>query len=410
MLAVLLSRMVSGAMTVVSWWFVVALAAAAFLAWTAFGRGRVRRSYRGQARWQIPRVIVAATLTVLAVANGVNAYFAYLPRMSDVVEAATDQAGRPSYDSIVASAATTPRHRHGVVVQLTVPDRGSGFGSSTALVYLPPQYFTEPSTRFPVLYLFHGSPGVPADWFQGGAAATTAHRAAAAGRPVIVVAPRMSRGWLDDPECVDGIHEHVESHFVQDVVPTVDTTLRTLPDRADRILGGMSAGGYCALDLGLRHRDLAATIIDMSGLTVPTHTGGLRALFGDDPTVVATDSAATSPRSYAPTLAPGAPLRIWFDVGLGDRETRGPIEAIVPVLRARGIDVELHERPGAHTFHVWAPALRAAVPWALGTAGSGGSGGSAGSGGSGGSAGDARQALGQPLTGADPVASAGSQP
>lgn len=362
--------MVSGVVTVVSWWFVVTLAAAAFLAWVALGRGWVRRPGRG--RWRPAQIIVAAGLTVLAVANGVNAYFAYLPRMSDVAEAATDQAGRPSYNSVLQSTRPDARPTHGVVVQMAVPDRGSGFGSSDALVYLPPQYFTEPKMRFPVLYLFHGSPGVPADWFQGGAAATTAQRSAAAGHPVLVVAPRMSRGWLDDPECVDGIHEPVESHFVLDVVPTVDATLRTLPDRADRVLGGMSAGGYCALDLGLRHRELAATLIDMSGLTAPTHAGGLRSLFGDDAAVVATDTEATSPRSYAATLATGAPLRIWFDVGLNDHETRGPIEAIAPVLQTRGIAVELHERPGAHTFHVWAPALRDALPWALATSGSAG--------------------------------------
>src|SRR5664280_2537066 len=82
--------------------------------------------------------------------------------------------------------------------------------------------------------------------------------------------PRDSHWWLDDSECVDG-------------VAAVDAQLRTVADRSHRAVGGMSAGGYCALNLGLRHRDTFAAIVDMSGLTVPTHAGGLTALFGSEP-------------------------------------------------------------------------------------------------------------------------------
>lgn len=344
-------------MSIATWWFVGILLTVAAVAWFLV----VRR--RRIARWFRRSLAAAAVvLTVLGVADAVNAYFAYLPTFGDAFEAAVGQAGRVPFAAVHD---TLRPHPHGEVVTFDVPDRGSGFGASDALVWLPPQYFSEPDARFPVVYLFHGSPGVPADWFQGGRAAEAGLAAARQGEPAIIVAPRMSHGWLDDPECVDGIHTKVDSHFVLDVVPTVDSTLRTRADRADRVLGGMSAGGYCALQLGLTHRDLAATVIDMSGLTEPTHTGGPAALFGDDPAQVERRLAATSPALYASSLAAAPQTRIWFDVGRGDHETRGPITAIAPVLRARGFDVGVHLRPGAHTFHVWAPALRAALPWAL---------------------------------------------
>ena len=282
--------------------------------------------------------------------------------MGDLAETVVHQSGHLGYRAVMGSHA---RHPRGEVVRFDIPDRGSGFGASDALVWLPPTYFSDPTARFPVVYLFHGSPGVPADWFQGGRAGHAGGAAARQGEPAIIVAPRMSHGWLDDPECVDGVHEKVDTHFVRDVVPTVDEQLRTRADRDDRVLGGMSAGGYCALQLGLTHRDLAATVIDMSGLTEPTHSDGPSAMFGPDRATVTRRLAETSPAVYARTLPTGPPLRVWLDVGSGDSETRGPLTAIAPVLRSRGIDVQLHVRPGAHTFHVWAPALAQSLPWAL---------------------------------------------
>ncbi len=77
---------------------------------------------------------------------------------------------------------------------------------------------------------------------------------AAAGRAVRhLVAPQLSRYWTDDPECVDGAHEKVETHLFHDVIPTSTRPFAPRADRQGRIFAGMSAGGYCALNLGLRH-------------------------------------------------------------------------------------------------------------------------------------------------------------
>jgi hypothetical protein len=66
----------------------------------------------------------------------------------------------------------------------------------------------------------------------------------------------------------------------------------------------MSAGGYCALNLGLRHRDAVATIIDMSGDTVPTHSHGAASLFGAHNPNGAGDVLTNSPARTAATLNP----------------------------------------------------------------------------------------------------------
>ncbi len=348
--------------SIVSPQFAAALIFLSFAAWALWRR--VRRSRRKQTASAVAGV--AIVLSVAAILTLVNSYFSYLPHLQDVTNVLGEERDWPAYSAVDTTGAT--QHPDGLVVHLPVPDRGSGFGATTALVYLPPQYFSDLTARFPVVYLFHGSPGVPGDWMRGGEAADTAGRLARGGHPAIVVSPRMSHGWLDDPECVDGVSEKVESHLLRDVLPAVDGTLRTVANRDGRSFGGMSAGGYCALNMGLRHRDLAATVLDFSGFTRPTHTGGMRALFGPITPQVQRRVDANTPAEYAATLSAGPPTKVWLDTGSSDSEVLGEMTPLAATLRERGIDVEYRVRTGAHTFSVWVPAFQESLPWALGMA------------------------------------------
>ncbi len=332
----------------------LALTGLALLAWTAAGGRRRRRP---------AVVLVSVLLSLLAAGDGADAYYGYLPRLGDVGGVTGT---RDTWDVLAATDVHDPaaaaRHPRGGVLTLAVPDDGRGLGPTSALVWLPPQYLASTGERFPVVYLFHGSPGVPADWLRGGEAADTGLALARRGRPAILVVPRMSRGWLDDPECVDGVQEQVESHFWSDVVPTVDAQLRTLASRDGRALAGMSAGGYCALHLGLEHRNEVATVLDLSGLTAPTHRGGVEALYGPD---AAPRAAVDTPSAYAPHLSAGPVTRVWLDTGAHDGDVRPGMERLARILAARGLQVRLRVRPGAHTFRVWRPALAEALAWAL---------------------------------------------
>jgi enterochelin esterase-like enzyme len=253
---------------------------------------------------------------------------------------------------------------HGGVFRLPVPDRGSGFGSSTALVYLPPQYFTEPARRFPVVYLLHGSPGAPPDWIRGGGADRTGAALAADGQPAVIVMPRMSHHWLDDPECVDGIRLKAETHLLADVLPAAENAFRIQTGATGRVIAGMSAGGFCALNLGLRHPDLFGAIVDMSGLDRPTHSGGVAALFGKGAYGEAR-AAANDPSQYVGRLPTHLPVRVWLDAGRSDHTVLTEMTRLDRELRGRDIDVRLTIRPGSHTYHVWRPALRAGLRWVL---------------------------------------------
>ncbi len=347
-----------GELDLTGWGMLAGLAAVSGLLWWRTGS---RRSH-----YRALHLAAAVVLTALLVADGVNSYFSYLPHVADVASVVT---GEDSWTSLgrgdlqpVAYARTVRRDPHGGVLRVPVPDRGSGFGASTALVYLPPQYFTDPLRRFPVVYLLHGSPGMPADWLRAGAADRTGAHLAATGRPALIVMPRMSRHWLDDSECVDSVGLKAESHLLHDVLPTIDGALRTLPTPAARVVAGMSAGGYCALNLGLRHLNLFGAIVDLSGLDRPTHTGGPVALFGRSSAGQAAQ-VANSPGVYAAGLPARLPVRIWLDTGSSDHSVLTGLVRLHAPLLAKQIDVRLTVRPGGHTYRVWRPALRQAMDW-----------------------------------------------
>jgi enterochelin esterase-like enzyme len=330
---------------------------------------RRRGRPRSWLRYSLFSIAMVAALIVGA-ATSVNAYFAYLPTVGDVAQAATgdrqwvpaDQLGRLHVSTLHRAG------RDGLVLKVAIPaDPGTGFGRTSSIAYLPPQYFLDSTATFPVVYLFHGSPGQASDWFHAGDAEQDGRMLAAMGRPTILVAAPMSLYWTDDPECVDGAKEKVETHLFTDVIPTIDSTFRTQKDRGGRVFAGMSAGGYCALNLGLRHTDAVATIIDLSGDTAPTHTGGAASLFGKNNPDAAADVAANSPPSYLPTATLHQPMRVWLDSGTGDTTIVHENAALSRTLAGKVSQLVWRVRPGGHTYWVWTAAMRQALPWALNT-------------------------------------------
>jgi enterochelin esterase-like enzyme len=119
-------------------------------------------------------------------------------------------------------------------------------------VYLPEAYRREPGRRFPVIYWLHGSgPGTKGIPFL----ASYYAEAMDSGRmpPAIVVfANGLPDGMWSDSK--DGAVP-VESMFIDDLIPHIDKTYRTIASREGRIIEGFSMGGYGAGRLGLKHAD-----------------------------------------------------------------------------------------------------------------------------------------------------------
>ncbi|MCW2620582.1 MAG: esterase [Frankiales bacterium] len=312
--------------------------------------------------------LAVAALAVAAVADVVNAHYQYVPQVRDVADLAVPGVAYPRVSAAVAADPGRYRGQTGGVVRVALPDGHDGLGVTHALVYLPTAYFRDPGVRLPVVYLLHGSPGAAEDWFRAAHAAAVGGALNQQGTPAVLVAPVMSRGWTDDSECVDGRAAQVESHLLRVVLPAVDSGFAVRSDRGGRVIAGNSAGGYCALNLGLRHRDLFATIVDLSGYTRPTYDKGLAALFGPGlpPEQLRALVRANSPADYVPALGTGPAMRIWFDAGRDDHEVLRQETALVAQLAQHpDVTTRFVTRPGGHTYGVWRGALHDSLAWSL---------------------------------------------
>ena len=224
-----------------------------------------------------------------------------------------------------------------------------------AMVVLPPGYDRSPATRYPVLYLLHGWPGSARDWPNRGAGSIAA-AAAAGGQapPLILVAPdgngpRGGAGdsWADD--YVPG--DRAESSLLQELLPRVTSRFRTLPDPGHQALGGLSSGGYGAVNIALRHPGTFALVLDFSGdVMVPPGA------FGGD----AVRRRANDPLALA--AAPRPPGASAFFIGWGERDGyAGQNQQLVRVLRGSGYAVSTAVTGGGHQWTTWAALLYAGL-------------------------------------------------
>ena len=143
-----------------------------------------------------------------------------------------------------------------------------------AMVYTPPDYDGDPQTRYPVLYLQHGMGENERGWTAQGRANFILDNLIAQkkAQPMIVVmengmvAPRAGGASASaKPGANSRRNEAFGDLIVNDLVPMVDATYRTIPDRTHRAIAGLSMGAGQAMQIGLGNLDKFAYIGSFSG-------------------------------------------------------------------------------------------------------------------------------------------------
>lgn len=136
-------------------------------------------------------------------------------------------------------------------------------------VYLPPSY--DGVRRFPVIYLLAGFASTGSSFMNF-----------SFGRPTVpeMIDELIRKGSMPEtivvmPDCMTryGGSQYVDSsatgpyetYLTGEVIPWIDSRFRTLQDRRNRAVAGKSSGGFGALRLGMRHRDLFAAVACHSG-------------------------------------------------------------------------------------------------------------------------------------------------
>ncbi|HST47878.1 alpha/beta hydrolase [Jatrophihabitans sp.] len=246
----------------------------------------------GRARWPVRALwLGCCQLTaVLLVGLVVNHAFVFYQSWSELfgLHPQVDQgsAGAGTRDVALQPALLHDyRTGHGTVVSLPVPGTVSGVHAAPATVYLPPQYGAPgyADRSFPVVELLSGFPGGPRTWMHvlhvAGVLDTLIDTGRAA--PFIAVIPVQNVASPRDTECVDVVHgPQVEDYLTSDVRTAVLSAFRASPAGSQWTVMGDSTGGYCALNLSLRHPDLFGAAVSIAGYDAAAHDHTTGDLFG----------------------------------------------------------------------------------------------------------------------------------
>ncbi len=226
-------------------------------------------------------------------------------------------------------------------------------------VYLPPGFST--ATRYPVVYLLHGMRGSPEEYIAATQLPSFADTEIAAGhlRPFIAVLPAAGATADYDGEWAGPW----ERALVDQIVPWVDAYLPTQASAAGRVIAGLSAGGFGAVDIGLRHPSLFGTIESWGGYFTPVLDG---------PFKHATRSvlAAHDPRRLVvenQTFLERAKTRFFVSTGPPHSRWAPPAATIEYAGRLRALGLTYTLRIYPNKLGQWRNQLDDGLRWALGT-------------------------------------------
>jgi enterochelin esterase-like enzyme len=273
----------------------------------------------------------------------------------------------PEQGSTYYSAQNVP---HGQVREVWYHSDISG-GWRHALVYAPPNYDNEPKTRYPVLYLQHGAGEDETGWIRQGHANFILDNLIASGsaKPTLVVMaygyirragqplPDMSRIAFGSPEMLKMMQD-MASAFEDDVtkalIPFIDSTFRTIPDRDHRAMAGLSMGGMQTFQVTLDHLDLFSYIGGFSG------AGGMLVL-GNRKLDPKTDynGVFADPGAFAKKVHV-----LWIGVGTQEPERlRTGLLRLHTSLQDAGVQHVFYESPGTdHEWQTWRRDLKEFAP------------------------------------------------
>jgi enterochelin esterase-like enzyme len=214
-----------------------------------------------------------------------------------------------------------------------------------AYVYTPPGYDSS-RARYPVLYLNHGSGENETTWPRQGKANLIMDNLIAERKavPMLVV---METAYASKSGAVPPTPDAFEDVVIDDLIPMIDSTYRTIPGREHRAMTGTSRGGSQSLQITSKHLDQFAWIGAFSappiaGFDVKTSLNGVFA-----------DPAAYNKKVHL----------LWIGAGTMEERMHQGVKAMHEALEAAGIKHVFYESQGtSHEFQTWRRDLHEFAP------------------------------------------------
>jgi enterochelin esterase family protein len=216
-------------------------------------------------------------------------------------------------------------------------------------VYTPPGYEKDATTRYPVLYLQHGSFEDETGWPSQGKANLILDNLIAAKKsvPMIVV---MDNGYASKPQNTDGKTPPVsvfEEVMMTEIIPMIDSKFRTLTDREHRAIAGLSMGANQTIRIIMNNLDHFSSYGGFSGTA-------------NYPSSDELDPATFLGGKFKDGSSINKQLKIFW-LGLGTTEPQpfpGSVGAFRKMLDKQGIKYIYYESPGtAHEWQTWRRSL-----------------------------------------------------
>ena len=208
-------------------------------------------------------------------------------------------------------------------------------------VCLPIGYAQNPQQRYPVIFLLHGGNGKPTDWFEKGLALSVLEQLYATDKlpPSIIITPdgndKRGASPFYDPQYIDGPNGRVRTALGDELVKVVKRRYSTLPAPRFWAIGGLSSGGWGAMNVGLHHLNSFSILFSHSGY------------FTDR------SGAENSPIVYIKNRVPKAKrsrLRIYLDAGEQDGKFLEQTKQFALVLKRLKIPHVFNQFPGGHNI------------------------------------------------------------
>lgn len=289
-------------------------------------------------------VVLAVTGTAALQVNRITAIY---PTWSALVGSAGD--GAP------ARLPATPTPGSGRLVRVTVPGPASGL-TMPMTFYLPAAYDTPAGRRlrFPVVMALHGYPGTPESWIRRLDIAGHLDREIAAGRmaPTVVLLPYHTPRRLLDTECTNLTGgPQAETYLTRDVRQWAVAHLRIRADQAGWGLIGYSAGGFCAMNLALKHPHLYAAAASLSGEPAP----GIRIGDGSEHT--------TNNIAWRLTHQPPPPISLYLGWAADESRARLGSQQVARLASAPLTVTTAVVAHGGHSHATWRTLEGPALDW-----------------------------------------------
>jgi S-formylglutathione hydrolase FrmB len=229
-------------------------------------------------------------------------------------------------------------------------------------VYLPHDYESS-NKKYPVLYLLHGAWGSSQDWVKYGNMKEIADSSISAFQslPMIIVMPDARgigenfggkyMGYFNVPGW------KYEDYFIEELIPYIDKNYRTITDKNNRAIAGLSMGGGGAIAYAQRHPSFFIASASLSGCVGYCSSEGARKIdFDFDKSLGETDPTLFVQNASVNQLAEIKTIKWYVDCGDDDFQYDGNI-AFYRAMRQKEIPLEYRMRDGGHTWSYWQSAL-----------------------------------------------------